>query len=206
LAHLLDIHRGDRFSYLVSMSSDQFGLTKYANEQLDSSSIWKENSFSKGDMNTTLIKTKKGKTILLQHDVTSPRPYSRLYTVSGTDGFIQKYPIKSMAFEPKAHVSIPINDIEDTLLKYEPNPIKLIKKKAVHIGGHGGMDFIMDYRLIYCLTNGLPLDQDVYDAAEWSAIVELSKLSVEKGSKPIKIPDFTHGNWENLEKVNYYIK
>ncbi len=206
LAHLMDIHRGDRFSYLVSMSSDQFGLTKFSNEQLDSSQIWNENNFSKGDMNTTLIKTKKGKTILLQHDVTSPRPYSRLYTVSGTDGFIQKYPVKSMAFEPKAHVSIPINDIEDTLLKYEPNPIKLIKKKAVDIGGHGGMDFIMDYRLIYCLTNGIPLDQDVYDAAEWSAIVELSKLSVEKGSKAIKIPDFTHGNWENLQKVNYYIK
>jgi hypothetical protein len=157
-------------------------------------------------MNTTLIKTHNGKTIMLQHDVTSPRPYSRLFTISGTNGFVQKYPVKSMAFEPKAHRSISVEDINDTLSKYEPAVIKQIKDKAKEIGGHGGMDYIMDYRLIYCLRNGLPLDQDVYDAAEWSSIVELSKKSVNKGSKPIKIPDFTKGNWNLLDKVNYYLK
>ena len=206
LAHLLNIHRGDKFTHLVSMSSDQFGLTKYYNEKLNESHNWEGNSFSKGDMNTTLIKTAKGKTILLQHDVTSPRPYSRLYTVSGTEGFVQKYPVKSMAFEPNAHTSLSSNAIKDTLLKYEPYPIKLIKQKAQEVGGHGGMDYIMDYRLIYCLTHGLPLDQDVYDAAEWSAIVELSKISVNKGSKPLEVPDFTKGNWNVLNKVNYFLK
>jgi len=206
LSHLLNIHRGDQFSYLVSMSTDQHGLTKYAKENFDPNSQWNSTTYKKGDMNTTLIRTRKGKTILLQHDVTSPRPYSRLFTVSGTKGFVQKYPVKSMAFEPNAHRSISISDIKDTLLKYEPLPIKEIKDTAKEIGGHGGMDYIMDYRLIYCLRNGLPLDQDVYDAAEWSAIVELSKKSVQKGSKPMHIPDFTRGNSEVLNKVSYYLK
>ena len=139
-------------------------------------------------MNTTLIHTNNGKTIMLQHDVTSPRPYSRLFTVSGTKGFIQKYPVKSMSFSPNSHQSLNSRDINDTIIKYQPHVIKNIKEKAKEIGGHGGMDYIMDYRLIYCLRNGLPLDMDIYDAAEWSAIVELSKRSVEKGSMPMKIP------------------
>tara|TARA_B110000285_G_C15140143_1_gene630164 strand:+ start:978 stop:2408 length:1431 start_codon:yes stop_codon:yes gene_type:complete len=206
LAHLLGIHRGDKMTHLVSMSSNQYGLTKYAKENFESENNWNGNSFEKGDMNTTLIRTHKGKTIMLQHDVTSPRPYSRLFTISGTKGFVQKYPIKSMAFDPKAHRSINSEDINDTLLKYEPTVIKQIKDTAKKIGGHGGMDYIMDYRLIYCLRNGLPLDQDVYDAAEWSSIVELSKKSVNKGSKPIDIPDFTKGNWNLFHKVNYYLK
>ena len=206
LAHLLRIHRGDRMTHLVSMSSDQYGLSKYAEENLTNEEKWNGNNFEKGDMNTTLIRTKLGKTIMLQHDVTSPRPYSRLFTISGTKGFAQKYPVKSMAFEPKAHRSITLEDINDTLLKYEPIVIKEIKNKAKQIGGHGGMDYIMDYRLIYCLRNGLPLDQDVYDAAEWSSIVELSKKSVNRSSKPMNIPDFTRGNWNLLHKVNYYLK
>ena len=206
LAHLLNIHRGDRMSYLVSMSSNQFGLTKYANEQLKDSDNWKGNRFEKGDMNTTLIKTANGKTIMLQHDVTSPRPYSRLFTLSGTNGFIQKYPKQTIALEPKAHFSFSSNQIDSIMTVYEPKTIKDIKEKAKEVGGHGGMDFIMDYRLIYCLNNGLPLDQDVYDAAEWSSIIELSKKSVSSGSKAIRIPDFTRGNWNVLDKVSYYLK
>ncbi len=206
LAHLLNIHRGDKMSHLVSMSSDQFGLTKYANEQLKDSDNWKGNKFEKGDMNTTLIKTDNGKTIMLQHDVTSPRPYSRLFTVSGTDGFIQKYPKPTIALEPKAHFSFSSKQIDSIMTVYEPKTIKEIKEKALKVGGHGGMDFIMDYRLIYCLNNGLPLDQDVYDAAEWSSIIELSKKSVRSGSKAVKIPDFTRNNWNVLNKVSYYLK
>lgn len=206
LAHLLNIHRGDRMTYLVSMSSKEFGLSKFSREKLSDENIWKDESYKKGDMNTTLIHTYKGKTIMLQHDVTSPRPYSRLFTVSGTEGFVQKYPVPSMSFSPKSHNSLKREQISDTIIKYEPTVIKNIKNQAKEIGGHGGMDFIMDYRLIYCLRNGLPLDQDVYDAAEWSSIVELSKKSVQKGSRPMKIPDFTRGNWEKLNKVTYFLK
>ena len=135
-----------------------------------------------------------------------PRPYSRIFTVSGTEGFVQKYAVPSMSFSPQSHNSLTREQISDTIIKYEPTVIKNIKNKVKKIGGHGGMDFIMDYRLIYCLRNGLPLDQDVYDAAEWSSIVELSKKSVEKGSRPMKIPDFTRGNWDKLNKVTYFLK
>ena len=206
IAHVLNIHRGDKFNYLVSMSSDQFGMNKYAKEHLPDSSKYSDVDFKKGDINTTLIKTQKRKTILLQHDVTSPRPYSRLYTLSGTNGFIQKYPKHSIALEPNAHSSFSSDEIDSLMLSYQPSVLKEIKDKAKQVGGHGGMDYIMDYRLIYCLRNGLPLDMDVYDAAEWSAIVELSKKSVDKGSMPMKIPDFTRGNWDILNKVNYFIK
>ena len=110
-----------------------------------------------------------------------------------------------MAFEPNAHRSMDKKELEDTLLKYEPKHIIDIKEIAQEIGGHGGMDYIMDYRLIYCLRNGLPLDQDVYDAAEWSAVVALSKKSIKKKNKGIKFPDFTNGKWNELKKVSYYV-
>lgn len=77
-----------------------------------------------------------------------------------------------------------------------------IEEQARKVGGHGGMDYIMDYRLIYCLRNGLPLDQDVYDAAEWSCVTELSGLSIAYGSMPVEVPDFTRGEWD---KINGYI-
>ncbi|HPH53366.1 MAG TPA: glycosyl hydrolase, partial [Bacteroidales bacterium] len=73
-----------------------------------------------------------------------------------------------------------------------------IEEKARMVGGHGGMDFIMDYRLIYCLRNGLPLDQDVYDLAEWSCLIELSRISIESGSMPVAVPDFTRGEWDRI--------
>jgi len=67
---------------------------------------------------------------------------------------------------------------------------------AEKIGGHGGMDFMMDWRLIDCLRNGLPLDQDVYDAALWSSIGPLSDWSVSNHSQPIEVPDFTCGSYD----------
>ena len=78
-----------------------------------------------------------------------------------------------------------------------------LAEKAKTVGGHGGMDFIMDYRLIYCLHNGLPLDQDVYDAAEWSSLVELTEVSINNGSMPVVMPDFTRGEWNKLNGINF---
>lgn len=206
IAHIMNIHRGDKMNYIVSMSSDQFGMTKYAKEKFGEDSEYAKRTYKKGDINTSLIKTAKGKTIMLQHDVTSPRPYSRLHTVSGTEGFAQKYPKKGIALEPNAHSFLSKVKM-DSLLKVYAHPIvKDIEAKAKEVGGHGGMDFIMDYRLIYCLRHGLPLDQDVYDAAEWSSVIELSLASVENQSTPIKVPDFTRGAWKKLKTVTYYQK
>ena len=204
LCHIMNIHRGDKMNHLVSMSSNQFGMSLYAKNKFGDSSEYAKKTYKKGDMNTTLIKTENGKTILIQHDVTSPRPYSRLHTISGTNGFAQKYPQKGIALEPNAHYFLAEEKLDSLLKEYAHPIVKEIEEKAKEVGGHGGMDYIMDYRLIYCLRNGLPLDQDVYDAAEWSAIIELSRKSVENNSAPIEIPDFTRGAWKKVNKVTYH--
>ncbi len=204
IAHIMNLHRGDKMNYLTSMSTNQFGMTAYAKEKFGENSDYAKRTYVKGDMNTILIRTEKGKTIMLQHDVTSPRPYSRLHTVSGTLGFAQKYPKKGIALEPKSHHFLSEEKLDSLLEVYTHPIVKDIEEKAKEVGGHGGMDFIMDYRLIYCLRNGLPLDQDVYDAAEWSSIIELSRRSVENNSMPIKVPDFTRGAWQKVDKVRYY--
>ncbi|MDR2806374.1 MAG: acetylgalactosaminidase, partial [Dysgonamonadaceae bacterium] len=161
--------------------------------------------YALGDMNTTLIKTQKGKTIMIQHDVTSPRPYNRLHTISGTKGFAQKYPIRQIALDPNAHTRLNQQEMDSLLAVYEHPFYKQAGKTAAELGSiaHGGMDFIMDYRLIYCLRNGLPLDEDVYDAAEWSCIVELSEISARNNGAPVEIPDFTRGAWDKLQGLKF---
>jgi len=206
LAHALNIHRGDRMEYLVSVSSGQFGLTAYAKEKFGDDSDYARRNYKKGDMNTTIIKTARGKTIKIQHDVTSPRPYSRIHMLSGTKGFAQKWPVRGIALEPKGHNFLPPEEMKKLLDNYEHPIVTEVGQKAREVGGHGGMDFIMDYRLIYCLRHGLPLDMDVYDAAEWSAVIELSQISVANQGMPVKIPDFTRGAWSELQGVEYYTK
>jgi predicted dehydrogenase len=205
LAHALNIHRGDRMEYLVSVSSDQFGLTEYAKQKFGEDSDYARRDYARGDMNTTIIKTTKGKTIKIQHDVTSPRPYSRIHMLSGTKGFAQKWPRTGIALEPDAHGWLSDAEMDSILEVYEHPIVKAVGEKAKEVGGHGGMDFIMDYRLIYCLRHGLPLDQDVYDAAEWSSIIELSQVSVANHGMPVQIPDFTRGAWDELDGVTYHV-
>lgn len=199
VCQILNIHRGDKMDYLVSMSTDQVGMTEYAKERFGQDSPEAKQAYKMGDMNTTVVRTAKGKTIMIQHDVASPRPYSRLHVVSGTKGFAQKYPARQIALEPNAHRAMSQGAMDSLLTQYEYPFVTEVKELARQVGGHGGMDFIMDYRLIYCLRNGLPLDQDVYDAAEWSSLVELTEHSVANGSKPVKVPDFTRGGWNKLD-------
>ena len=87
--------------------------------------------------------------------------------------------------------------------KYKHPIIKELEETAKQVGGHGGMDYIMDYRLVYCLRNGLPLDQDVYDAAEWSCLVPLTEMSVNNYGAPVEIPDFTRGAWNKLKGLTF---
>lgn len=203
ICQAFNIHRGDKMNYLVSVSSDQFGMTEYAKEKFGENSPEAKQAYKLGDMNTTIIHTEKGKTIMIQHDVTSPRPYSRHHVLSGTKGFAQKYPVAGIALEPDAHDFLTQAKMDSVLKKYEHPFTKEIGEKAKKVGGHGGMDFIMDYRLIYCLQNGLPLDQDVYDAAEWSCLVELTEKSAINGGKPVQIPDFTRGDWNKLHGLKF---
>ena len=210
----LNIGRGDRMKYLVSLSSDQFGMTAYAKEKFGTDSEMAKQTYAKGDMNTTLIKTEKGKSIMIQHDVTSARPYNRKHALSGTKGYIEKYPRPGIALDPSEAIAAKYGnlgahgfvskEIHDQLMKEYEHPItKEVGELARKVGGHGGMDFIMDYRLIYCLRNGLPLDMNVYDGVEWSSIGPLTELSVKNNSAPVAMPDFTRGSWKKLNGYSH---
>ena len=196
IAQCLNINRGDKMDHLVSMSTNDFTLNNLAKEMAAKDSFFSEytNKPYRGNMKTSIIRTFNGKTIMLQHDVSSLRPYSRLHLVSGTKGAAQKYPgPERIAF---GHSWIKKEELDNLYKKYAPPIVNHIGEIAKEVGGHGGMDFIMDWRLIDCLRNGLPLDQNVYDAASWSSIFALSGRSVAKKSRTIDIPDFTRGAWQ----------
>jgi len=195
VAQIMGINRGDRMEYLTSTSTNQVGMSLYAKNTFGEDSAEYLQPYELGDMNTTLIRTINGKTIMVQHDTTSPRPYSRIHMVSGTKGIASKWPIEQIALEPNFHDWLTEKEMNKLLKQYEHPLAKKVGEMAREVGGHGGMDFIMDWKLIYCLRNGLPLDQDVYDAASWSSIVELSEISVRNRSRMVEIPDFTRGVW-----------
>jgi len=199
VAQIMGINRGDRLDYLTSMSTNQYGLTLYAENKFGKDSPEARAAFILGDMNTTLVRTLNGYTIMIQHDTHSPRPYDRIHKISGTKGYATKYPDEKIALDPNSHEFLKPEEFKSLMEQYEHPLSKYIGEQARTVGGHGGMDYIMDWRLIYCLRNGLPLDQDVYDAATWSCIVELSEQSVLNGSNAVKIPDFTRGDWKDAK-------
>lgn len=201
VAQVMGINRGDKFDYLTSMSTNQKGMSLYAENKFGKDSEEAMEDYELGDMNTTLVKTSKGKTIMIQHDTTSPRPYSRIHLLSGTKGIAQKWPDRRIALEPDSHHWLDAEKYDKLLNEYEHPLAKKVGEKAREVGGHGGMDFIMDWRLIQCLREGLPLDQDVYDAAAWSSIVELSEISVRDKSNSVKVPDFTRGVWKDSDPL-----
>jgi Oxidoreductase family, NAD-binding Rossmann fold len=198
IAQCLDINRGDKMDYLVSMSSNDFLMGTTAKQKAATDPFFQEfaNKNYRGNMNTTVIKTNKGKTIMVQHDVTSPRPYSRIHQLVGTKGIACKWPEPpriALGTVEKWMDEAQMKELEE---KYTLPIVKHVGKFAKKVGGHGGMDFIMDWRLIDCLRNGLPLDHDVYDAALWSSIAPLSEKSVASRSQSLDVPDFTRGAWK----------
>ncbi|MBC7873342.1 MAG: Gfo/Idh/MocA family oxidoreductase [Ferruginibacter sp.] len=202
VAQCMNINRGDKLDHLVSMSTNDFTMNTMVKELAAKDDFFKEYSDQpfRGNMNTTLIRSNKGKTIMVQHDVSTIRPYSRIHLLSGTKGAAQKWPgPERVAF---GHSWIKKEALDDLYKKYSPPLVNHIGAIAKDVGGHGGMDFIMDWRLIDCLRNGLPLDQDVYDAAAWSCLMPLSQRSVSKKSRTVDIPDFTRGAWPTNKPVN----
>ncbi|MDR2954275.1 MAG: Gfo/Idh/MocA family oxidoreductase [Prevotella sp.] len=202
----LNINRGDKMDYMTSMSTNDFMLGALAKELAAKDDYYTPMAKMKyrGNMNTSVIRTDKGKTIMLQHDVSSPRPYSRIHTLSGTKGYVQKYPEPGkIAF---GHDFISDEKYRELEEQYTPEVIKHISDAAKAIGGHGGMDFIMDWRMIDCLRNGLPLDMDVYDVAAWSCITPLSIWSAANRSNSVEVPDFTGGSWKNNLPVDLTLR
>ncbi|MFB9865183.1 Gfo/Idh/MocA family protein [Rufibacter immobilis] len=202
ICQVMNINRGDQMDYLVSVSSNDFTMGAKAKELAAKDSFYQPYAQMqfRGNMNTTTIRTKNGRTIMIQHDVSSIRPYSRIHLVSGTKGIAQKWPTPAKI--ANSHKWLSAEDYKKVEAQYTPPLTKKLGEMAKKIGGHGGMDFLMEWRLIDCLRNGLPLDQDVYDAALWSAIAPLSEWSVANRSNSIDVPDFTAGAWQRNHPVD----
>jgi hypothetical protein len=198
VANCMDINRGDRFDYLVSMSGPSRGLQEYAQEHFPADAPQRSERFVLGDVNVSLIKTANGKTIYVSHDTNLPRPYSRINVVQGTRGIFQGYPdrvyVEGRSPEHRWETA------GDYLGEFE-HPLWQEMAGAGEGRGHGSMDYLEDHRLIRCLRDGLPTDMNVYDAAALSAVCALSETSVAEGSRPVEFPDFTRGRWETWPKL-----
>lgn len=210
VAQLLDIHRGDRMATLVAMDTKSV----HGKELVEAKTGKPCDDFRNGDHTTTLIRTANKKVIELQHDVMNPQPYNRLYQLTGSRGFANKYPVEGYALDSKqlaasgvqpqvdnlsTHSFMPEAEKQALEAKYDHPILKKFGKLAKEVGGHGDMDFIMTARLVYCLQNGLPLDMDVYDLAEWCSIAELGALSMDNDCAPVAFPDFTRGLWNKFK-------
>lgn len=202
MSKLMNINCGDRMDYLVSVSGNDFMMADRARELAEENDLWTPfvGKNYRGNMNTTTIRTAMGRTIMIQHDVTSPRPYTRIYLVSGTKGTARKWPTPARI--STSHTGWLDDDaMKELEAKYTPEITKRVGDMARQVGGHGGMDTIMDWRLVDCLRNGLPVEINVYDAALWSAIAPLTEQSVANRSASVDIPDFTRGAWESNKPV-----
>ena len=208
ICQYMNINRGDQFKYLVSLESDQRNFEAYAKAKYGPDHWKSQLKVAMGDMNTTLVKTERGRSIRIEHDVSSPRPYTRVNTITGTRGILTDYPYR-VAFEDKpgdgaTHAYFDEKRAEEVKKRYMHPIWKHAGPVAATVGGHGGMDFIMDLRWAYCLQNGLPLDTDVYDLATWCSVCELSEQSVRRGSQPIACVDFTRGAWRTAPAFGIY--
>jgi len=193
VAQWMNVNRGNRFDYLVSMASRGGGLNRWATEHLGADSPLARQTYALGDVVTTQIRTVAGQTILIVHDTDSPRPYSRKILLQGTRGIVRKYPAELIHVEGRspAHRWEPLESYQT---EFE-HPVWQALAERSRGAGHGGMDFIEDHRLVTCLRAGLPTDLDVYDGAAWSAVSALSERSIADRSRPVDCPDFTRGAW-----------
>ncbi|NNL08129.1 MAG: Gfo/Idh/MocA family oxidoreductase [Croceitalea sp.] len=207
VAQYMSLGRGeDTFDSLVSFSSPAMGRKRYAENNYPKEHQWNQLEYKGGDLNTSIIKTNLGRTILVQWDETSPRPYSRLNLIQGTKGALAGFPTR-VALEggiegitENHHSWAQGEQLEKLYAKYDHPLYKRLNETAKG-SGHGGMDGIMVYRIVECLQKGLPLDQNVYEGCFWSAVAPLSERSVATGGQPQPFPDFTRGNWKNTRPL-----
>jgi len=199
VAQWLDINRGNQFDHLVSMSCNSRGLPLFAEKKYGPDSKWAKAKYKLGDVVNTLIRTTNGQTVLITHDTNLPRPYSRKILLQGTKGIVRKYP------EEKIHIegTSPGHGWEEVKNYYEKydHPLWKDMQDKSKGAGHGGMDFIEDYRLVECIKEGKPTDMNVYDAAAWSAVTSMSEKSIAKKSGSVDFPDFTRGKWKTTPRL-----
>lgn len=206
VAQYMNLARGeDTFDSLVSLSSPALGRAAFARTHLPDDHKWNAGHFICGDMNNTIIKTGLGRTVLVQWDETTPRPYSRLNLIQGTAGTLAGFPTRvagEKLGKGNYHEWIEGKDIDSIYEQYDHPLWKRIGDQAKKMGGHGGMDFVMMYRIIESLRQGTPMDQNVYEGAFWSSVVPLSAQSVANGGMPVRFPDFTRGSWKTTKPLS----
>lgn len=202
VAQYMNLGRGeDNFNSLVSFSTPAVGRKDYAQKNYAPDHKWNQLDYKGGDLNTSIIKTTLGRTIMIQWDETSPRPYSRHNLVQGTKGTLAGFPTRValeggvLGITDNHHRWVQGDQLQALYEKYDHPLYKRLAQKTKD-SGHGGMDGLMIYRIVECLRNGLPLDQNVYEGCLWSAVAPLSELSVAQGGAPQQFPDFTRGKWK----------
>ncbi len=208
VAQCMDIHRGDRFTTLVAMDTKSV----HGKDLVEKKTGKACNDFRNGDQTVTLMRTQNGKVIQIQHNVMNPQPYNRLFKLVGSKGYATKYPEEHFALQGDALKGTDAPKVDNlnahgfisaaqqtALVKKYYHPILAKYGEQGREMGHGGMDFIMDSRLVYCLQNGLPLDMDVYDMAEWCCLAELGSISMDNNNASVAFPDFTRGEWNKVK-------
>ena len=209
VAQYMNLGRGeDQFNSLVSFSTPARGRKAYAEKNYAADHKWNALDYKGGDLNTSIVKTHLGRTIMIQWDETSPRPYSRHNLVQGTLGAIAGFPTR-IALEggvegatDSHHRWAQGEQLDAIYEQYEHPMYKRLGALATKMGGHGGMDFMMLYRAVECLRTGTPLDQNVYEGCLWSSVAPLSEASVAQGGMPQKFPDFTRDNWAQTKPLS----
>ncbi|HEY0867718.1 MAG TPA: hypothetical protein VGE01_10080, partial [Fimbriimonas sp.] len=202
VAWYMDINRGDRFDYMSSVSSPSRARALWAKEHFPEGHPRRALKFVCGDINTSIVKTVLGRTIMVQWDEQLPRPYNRLNLIQGTRGVWGGFPNRVVVEDQGSTEDWQQGEeLRKWYEKYDHPLWTRLEKEALENGGHGGMDFVMLWRIVYCLRNGLPMDQDVYDAAAWSVIGPLSEKSVANRGRSLDIPDFTRGQWRTMKPV-----
>jgi len=199
VSQIMNINRGDRFDYLVTMDSDDFMMGPTARELAAKDSFFAPfaGKSYRGNMSTTIIRTVKGRTITVQHDGTSPRgPHTIIHAITGTKALAQEFPLPGR-ISTSLDGWLPQDKYDALVKEFTPAITTRMGALSQRVGtGHGGVDLLECWGLIDCLRHGLPLEQDVYDAAAWSSIVPLSETSVMNRSNSVDIPDFTAGSWK----------
>lgn len=186
----MDLNRGDVPVRITSMGSPALSLAEYREAHVPKDDpAWQER-YVKGDTTMSLIQTANGRVIHLVHNVSSPHPYSRLNHLQGTKGAFEDYPPR-IYLEPDMN-----NDEWGNWDDYKDHDHWLWKEVGPGPGGHGGMDYIMLYRLAQTMQLGIAPDIDVYDSATWSAPFALSQQSIQNNGSAVEYPDFTRGNWK----------
>jgi predicted dehydrogenase len=196
----MDVNRGNRLESLLSVSTKSRGLSLWAAKTFGADSPEAQQKYALGDVVNTFIRTARGETIIVTHDTNTPRPYSRKILLQGTKGIVQKYPTPPRVYIEGVSPDDEWDELQKYADKYE-HPIWRTLEEQSKGAGHGGMDYIEDFRLVQCLRAGTPTDMDVYDGAAWSAVSELSEKSIAGGGKPVEFPDFTGGAWQSRQPL-----